>query len=129
MGRIYKDILIGKKKHNALFDSGSLVSYILSDAMPESCDCSILPKPITSRLAGKTHILKKRCLVPVSIDGEKILLDTFVIEGKIGHPIDSKREIDVLFGATGMETWGIKLNPKRQDIDLSETRKREFLSF
>ena len=129
MERIYKDILIGKKKHNALFDSGSLVSYILSDAIPKSCDCGVLPKPITSRLAGKKHILKRRCLVPISIDGEKILLDAFVAERKIGHPVDSKREVDILFGATGMETWGIKLNPKRQDIDISETKKREFLSF
>lgn len=129
MGRIYKDILINGKRHNALFDSGSLVSYILSDAIPKSCECSVLSKPITSRLAGKRHILKRRCLVPISIDGEKILLDVFVAEGKIGHPIDSEQEIDVLFGATGMETWGIKLNPKRQEIDLSETKKREFLSF
>lgn len=129
MGRIYKDVILDGTKHNALFDSGSLISYILPEAVPACCECSELPRPLNARLAGKTHILKTRCLIPISIDGTDILLDTFVAEGKIGHPPDSKKEIDILFGATGMETWGIKLNPERQNIDITETKKREFLSF
>jgi hypothetical protein len=39
------------------------------------------------------------------------------------------RKVDVVFGAVMMETWDIKLDPKKKHLDTSGLENREFLSF
>ena len=39
------------------------------------------------------------------------------------------RELDAIIGALTMEKWEIKLDPKKQEMDLEGLRRREFTEF
>ncbi len=128
MGRLLQDVTIEGKNKKAIFDTGSVVSYITKDALPDCAVC-IDVHPIEARLAGKTHRLTKRCFIPSKINGQKFEFDAFIIDtlGKIQEK--GNIELDILIGAATMEEWAINLNPKDQTIDLSGLKRREFLSF
>ena|SRR4030043_1536327 len=128
MGRIVKDILVEGKTKKAIFDSGSVVSYVTEKALPKSAVCINIP-PITSRVAGSTHQLTRRCFIPSKLDGKDFEFDAFVINelGKVQEKGDI--ELDFLIGAATMEEWAININPKEQTVDLRGLKKREFLSF
>jgi len=128
MGRIVKDLIIDGKKRKAIFDSGSVVSYVTEKALPESAVC-INVSPITSRVAGSTHTLTRRCFIPSKLDGKDFDFDAFVID-KLGK-VQEKGDIDLdfLIGAATMEEWAITINPREQTVDLSGLKRREFLSF
>lgn len=128
MGRIVKDIIVDGKIRQAIFDSGSVVSYVTEKALPESAVC-INVSPITSRVAGSTHQLTKRCFIPSKLDGKDFDFDAFVIDklGKVQEKGDV--DLDFLIGAATMEEWSISINPKEQTVDLRGLKRREFLSF
>ena len=128
MGRIIRDIKINGKVRKAIFDTGSVQSFITENALPEDAVC-IPIKPITARIAGSNHELKKRCLIPSKLENNSFEFDAFLIDnlGKMQEKGDI--DIDIVIGATTMEEWAINLNPKKQTIDLGGLKKRQFLSF
>ena len=128
MGRIIKDLIIDGQTRKAIFDTGSVVSYVTEKALPKDA-VSIDITPITSRLAGATHRLTKRCFISGTIEGRAFDLDAFVID-KLGSVQEKGNvELDFLIGATTMEEWAVNINPKDQTLDLQGLKKREFLSF
>jgi hypothetical protein len=85
--------------------------------------------PITSRLAGTTHRLARRCFISGTIEGHAFDLDAFAIDKLDSVQEKGNVELDFLIGATTMEEWAVNVNPNEQTIDLSGLKKREFLSF
>jgi len=128
MGRIISDIEVNGKKLVTLFDTGSLVTYITERALPEDAKCKEIVNPVTSHLVQKEHILTKVCIISGKLDGCAFPFQAFVVDS-IGKVPETKRELDIVFGATGMETWDIKLDPRRKKLDLTGLKKREFVSF
>ena len=131
MGIIVRSIMFDGIKKKALFDSGSVTSYITEEALPECAVC-IPIKPVDVSLGGRHHNITKRCIVPGKLNETPFEFDAFVID-KLGKVLDTKKKekikLDILIGATTMEEWGIYLNPKTQSLDLSGLKKREFVSF
>jgi len=128
MGRIIKDLVVDGKTRKAIFDTGSVVSYVTEKALPKDAVC-INITPMTSRLAGTTHRLTRRCFISGKIEGREFDLDAFIIDNLGNVQEKDNVELDFLIGATTMEEWAININPKDQTIDLRGLKKREFLSF
>lgn len=128
MGRILKDLIVDGTPRKAIFYPGSVVSYVTEKALPKDV-VSIDIAPITSRLAGATHQLTKRCFISGTIEDRAFDLDAFVID-KLGSVQEKGNvELDYLIGATTMEEWAVNVNLKDQTLDLSGLKNREFLSF
>lgn len=125
MGRIIKEIEVNGKKLIALFDSGSVKSYIRKDAIPEECSC-VKIEPFRVGLGGKEREINERCIIPGKL--EKLGFDFSA------HPTDELAEeegkkIDIIVGATAMEEWNIRLILDKKELDLTGLKKREFTEF
>jgi len=119
--RILKEIEIEGKKATALFDTGSMHSYV-SIQLLEGVPVRTISVPYKVALGGRIIEVKKYC----SIEGK--------IEGLVFHseviPIDEVgKVVDVLIGALTMEEWEIIPNPREGTLDLSGLRRREFTEF
>jgi len=123
MGRIVYGIEVAGKKLKALFDTGSLRSYILSQFRPPS---TRKVSPIRVGLGGKTILLNDRCDSTAKIDGLEFDFTAYLIE-EIGET--EHGPIDAIIGALIMEEWMIKLDPQSKTLDLSGLRRREFTEF
>lgn len=123
MGRIVKDIEVEGQSIKALFDTGSLRSYIRAEVSPPSV--RKVP-PITVGLGGGVRHLDERCDFTAKIDGLEFDMTAYVIEdlGEIEHG-----RLDAVIGALTMEEWWIKLDPQSGELDLSQLRKREFTEY
>lgn len=131
MGRIIRDMEVDGKHLTTLFDTGSDITYITEKALPEDAKCEEIAKPITSHVASEKHTITKSCIIPVKIENQQFPIQAFVV-GSIGGGRkipEAKKEIDILFGAIMMETWDIKLDPKKKKLDVTGLKKREFISF
>jgi hypothetical protein len=123
--RIIKEIEIEGKKANALFDTGSMHTYVLSYLL-ENAPVRTLSRPYKVALGGKTIIVDKHCSIQGKIEGldfhtEVVPLDEI---GKING-----KKIDILIGALTMEEWEIIPNPKDGTLDLTGLKRREFTEF
>lgn len=123
MARIVQDIEIAGKRLKALWDTGSLRSYICSRFLPPNI--RKVP-PIRVSIGGETVSLDRRCDVSVTIDGLEFDLTAYIIDD-LGE-IEEGR-IDAIIGALCMEEWYIKLDPKNRTLDLSGLRRREFTEY
>lgn len=131
MGYIIKEIKFeNKQKALALFDSGSMFTYILHSAIPKNTITIPIEKEITARLAGDVHKLKSVCLIKGYINGYEFLFHAYPID-KIGtiNFNGKKVEIEIIIGAPSMEEWEISLDMKKQELDLSGLKRRDFTSF
>lgn len=128
MGRILRDIQVEGEKKKAIFDTGSVQSFIVKKALPECAVC-IKINPIDMRLAGSHHKITKRCFVEGKLENTKFEFDALVIDnlGRVQEKGDV--ELDILIGATTMEEWAMNVNPRKQTIDLGGLKKRQFLAF
>jgi len=123
--RIVKDIEIEGRNAKALFNSGSLHTYVLRTFL-EGVPIRLLSEPYTVALGGKVIEVKEFCAVEGKIEGHAF--DTKIV------PIDhlgrvDGREIDALIGALTLEEWEIGVNPKDGTLDLSGLKRREFTEF
>lgn len=128
MGRILRNLDIDGGKKRAVFDTGSTTSFINKDVLPECAVC-IKVNDIDVVMGGKRQITNKRCFIQGKLEDIPFEFDAFVI-GDIGD-LNEKGEthhLDVLIGATTMEEWNIGLNPKKQELNLTGLKKREFLA-
>ena len=130
MGRIVKEIVIGDKRFNALFDTGSERSYITRSAYEEiksDIICKKTPSPFKSSIGGEKHRIDESCLVDAEIEGLEFDF--------MAHPIDDEMgivegvKVDILIGATTMEMWEIIPIPAGKGLDLEGLRRREFVEY
>ena len=123
MTRIVKEIEVGERALRALFDSGSLRSYIEAEFRPSTAR---KVKPITVGLGGEVCQLDERCDLTAAIDGLEFDMTAYIVEelGETEHG-----PLDAIVGALTMEEWYIKLDPRTGELDLSGLRKREFTEY
>ena len=123
MARIVKEIEAGGRTLRALFDSGSLRSYIKAELRPPT---TRRVKPIMVGLGGEIRRLDERCDLTAAIDGLEFDLTAYIVEelGETEHG-----PLDAVVGALTMEEWYIKLDPRTGELDLSGLRKREFTEY
>ncbi|MFQ6041127.1 MAG: hypothetical protein ACE5PV_09755 [Candidatus Poribacteria bacterium] len=124
MARTFKDIQIDGKNVFALFDTGSVRSYIRKEFASPVRQRTI---PFTVSLGGGTFEINESCLLNCAIEGLQFDVKAHPLE-KIGTD-EKGRRIDAIIGATTMEEWGFILNPRTGSIDLTVLRKREFTEF
>lgn len=130
MGRIIQEVEVKRKKLLTLFDTGSDITYVAKDALPEDIHCVRIPER-RAHLASQTHRITKSCILPIKINGQAFAVQAFVVDSiGGGRKIpEANRKIYILFGAVMMEEWDIKLDPKSKKLDMSGLEKREFISF
>jgi len=123
--RILKEIEIEGKKANALFDTGSMHTYV-SSRLLEGVPIRTLSKPYKVALGGRVIEVKDHCSIQGKIEGLDFHTEVIPID-EVGR-IDGK-VVDVLIGALTMEEWEIIPNPKDATLDLSGLKRREFTEF
>lgn len=123
MTRIVKEIEVDGRTLKALFDSGSLRSYIKAEFRPPTAR---KVKPITVGLGGETRQLDERCDLTAAISELEFDMTAYIVKqlGETEHG-----SLDAIIGALTMEEWYIKLDPRTSELDLSGLRKREFTEY
>lgn len=123
MARIVREIEVNGQKLKALFDSGSLRSYIREVFSPGITHRVL---PLRVGLGGRERILEERCDVIAKLERLEFAFNAYVVDdvGETEH-----RPVDVLIGALCMEEWYMKLDPRTGELDLSGLRRREFTEF
>jgi len=123
MTRIAKEIDVEGRQLKALFDTGSLRSYLRAEFRPA---ITRRVSPITVGLGGTVRRLDERSDFTVRIDGLELDMTAYIVE-ELGETEHGRP--DALVGALTMEEWYIKLDPQRGELDLSGLRRREFTEF
>ena len=123
MSRIVKEIGVEGRQLRALFDSGSLRSYITVESRPSATRKG---RPISVGLGGTVRQLDERCDFTAKIDDLEFDMTAYVVQ-ELGETEHGR--LDVLVGALTMEEWYIKLDPQKGELDLSGLRKGEFTEF
>lgn len=123
--RILKEIEIEGKKANALFDTGSLHTYV-SRRLLEDVPIRTISEPYKVALGERIIEVKEYCSIEGRIEGFVFHTEVIPIE-EVGR-VDGK-VIDVLIGALTMEEWEIIPNPKDATLDLTGLKRREFTEF
>ena len=123
MSRIVKEIVKDGRPLRALFDSGSIRSYITANHRPPTAR---RVSPITVGLGGASRRLDERCDLTARIDGLEFDMTAYVIN-ELGETEHGR--LDAIVGALTMEEWYIKLDPRQGELDLSGLRKREFTEY
>ena len=123
--RILKEIEIEGKKAVALFDTGSMHTYV-SNRLLEGVPIRILSKPYKVALGGRVIEIKEHCSIQGRIEGFDFHTEVIPVD-EVGR-INGKM-VDVLIGALTMEEWEIIPNPKDATLDLSGLKRREFTEF
>lgn len=123
MSRIVKEIQVDGSTLKALFDSGSLRSYIKAEFRPPAAR---KVKPITVGLGGEIRHLDERCDLTATVDGLEFDMTAYIVKelGETEHG-----PLGAVIGALTMEEWVIKLDPRTGELDLSGLRKREFTEY
>ncbi|MCD6256205.1 MAG: retroviral-like aspartic protease [Deltaproteobacteria bacterium] len=124
MARILKEIEVNGKKLTALFDTGSTRSYIRERVAPSNR--IVLKRPLRVGMGGKRREIKEVCIVEGEIEGLGFYFESCIIED---FGMVNGKELDIIIGATTMEEWEIRLDPKNESLDLSGLRRREFTEF
>ncbi len=123
--RIVKEIEIEGKRAIALFDTGSMHTYV-SSRLLEDIPIRTISKSYKVALGGRIIEVKKYCSIEGKIEGLVFHTEVIPID-EIGK-VDGK-VVDVLIGTLTMEEWEIIPNPKDATLDLSGLKRREFTEF
>lgn len=123
--RIAKEIEVEGKKARALFDTGSMHTYV-SRWLLEGVPIRTLIHPYSVALGGRVIEVKEHCSIEGTTEGLGFHTEVIPID-EVGK-VDGKT-IDVLIGALTMEEWEIIPNPKDATLDLSGLRRRAFTEF
>jgi len=123
--RIVEEIEIEGKKANALFDTGSIHTYV-SRRLLEGVPIRTISEPYKVALGGRIIEVTDYCSIEGRIEGLVFHTEVIPID-EVGR-VDGK-VVDVLIGALTMEEWEIIPNPKDATLDLSGLRRREFTEF
>ena len=123
MTRIVKEIDIEGRRLRALFDTGSLRSYLTAEFWPSA---TRTVSPITVGLGGIVRQLDERSDFTASIDDLEFDMTAYIVE-ELGETEQGR--LDAIVGALTMEEWYIKLDAQKGELDLSGLRRREFTEF
>ena len=123
MTGIVKYIDVEGHKLKALFETGSLRSYVRAEFRPAA---TRQVRPITVGLGRTVRRLDERSDFTARIDDLEFDMTAYIVEGlgETGHG-----RLDLLVGALTMEEWYIKLDPNQRELDLSGLRRREFTEY
>ena len=124
MGRIIKEIRIEGKPGVALFDTGSIHTYIRREFLAGVPKRSIA-KPYKVALGGRQIEVRELCVALGEIEGLEFDAEAVPID-EIGRA--DGHELDAIIGALTMEKWEIRLDPRKQ-LDIEGLRRREFTEF
>lgn len=114
---IVREVLLVKgdrkeEKISVLFDSGSARSLIKSEVAKDLATPRDLPAPIEVAVAdGHRVSCKFYCNLIVEIEGKRIVIQPLLIDDL---------PVPLIFGASEMEAYMIKLDLARRRLDLSE---------
>jgi hypothetical protein len=125
VGRIIKTIELEGQPVVALFDSGAVYTYV-SASLVTAAPRRALSKPLQVALGGQTIRVTEHCLIEGKIEGLDFSADAVPVSdlGRAdGH------QLDAIIGATTMEKWEIRLDPKTGMLDLEGLRRREFTEY
>ncbi|MCC5997552.1 MAG: hypothetical protein LM573_00575 [Thermofilum sp.] len=118
------EIEIEGKRAYALFDTGSLRSYIRREF---SSDVKRRITPFDAGLGGRVYRITEVCLVECAINGLPFDIEAHPVED-LGFD-EEGRGIDAVIGALAMEKWALTPNPRTGEIDLTALKKREFTEY
>lgn len=125
MTRLVKSLSIEGRPTVALFDTGSVRSYVLREIC-ESAPRIKVRVPYTVGLGGRMITISEECIVRGEIEGLELTMkaaptdDIGMIEG---------RKLGAIIGATAMEEWEIRMDLAKGELDLAGLRKREFTEY
>ncbi len=125
MGRIIKEIQIEGKPGVALFDTGSIHTYIRREFLADVPKRSIA-KPYKVALGGRQIEVRELCVALGEIEGLEFDAEAVPLD-EIGRA--DGHELDAIIGALTMEKWEIRLDPRKQQLDIEGLRRREFTEF
>jgi len=123
--RIVKEIEIEGKRAMALFDTGSMHTYVVNRLLKD-VPIRCLSESYKVALGGRTFEVKEYCSIEGKIEG--LVFHTEVIPIDEVGKVDGK-VVDVLIGALTMEQWEIIPNPKNATLNLAGLKRREFTEF
>jgi len=125
VARLVKSLTIEGKPAAALFDTGSVRSYVLKEIC-ESAPRIKVGVPYTVGLGGRMITISEECIVRGEIEGLELTLkaasidDIGTIEG---------RKLGAIIGGAAMEEWEIRMDLAKGELDLAGLRKREFTEY
>lgn len=125
MGRIIKEIEIEGQRAVALFDSGAIYTYV-RESLVAQCPRTRVAAPIRVVLGGQHIQIRELCVVNGKIEGLDFFADVVPVAdlGRAdGHALDA------IIGATTLEKWEIKLDPKTGTLGLEGLLRREFIEY
>src|SRR5207244_9628267 len=99
-----------------MFDSGARNTYVVP-SVASHLVTSKLAKPFRAALGGDVKKASKTALLECQIEGHRISVHAMVVD-EIGKDEDGK-PIEILFGALGMQQWGIRLIPDEERLALT----------
>lgn len=123
--RIIKEIEIEGQQSLALFDTGSLHTYVVRTLL-SAVPIRPLLEPYKVALGGKVLNIQEHCSIQGKIEGWGFHTEAIPIE-ELGN-IDGKK-IDILIGAITLEEWEITLSPKDGTLNLAGLKRREFTEY
>jgi hypothetical protein len=124
VSRTFVEIEIEGRRAYALFDTGSMRSYIRREF---SSDVKRRITPFDVGFGGRIYRITEVCLVECAIDGLPFDIEAHPVED-LGFD-ERGRRIDAIIGALAMEKWALTPNPKTGEIDLTALKKREFTEY
>ncbi len=125
MARIIKEIEIEGQPATALFDTGAIYTYVRSPLVSK-VPRKFVARPAHVVLGGRDIEIRELCFVDGKIEGLDFFTDAVPLD-EIGRADGHK--LDAIIGATTMEHWEIKLDPRSGQLDLEGLRRREFTEF
>lgn len=125
--RIYDEIVVTGIPVYSVFDSGSRNCYITKSAVDRlDLDVNTLRHAYPVGLGGKKRHVRQTVQVEGTLHGLPLHLLLYVID-ELAEDEDG-RDIELLFGISAMEIWGVNLDVQNKRLDLTHFTK-EFIEF
>jgi predicted aspartyl protease len=125
VGRIIKEIEIEGQRAMALFDTGPIYTYV-RESLVAQCPRAAVVVPVRVALGGQSIQIRELCLMNGKIEGLDFSADAVPVAdlgSADGHTLD------VIIGATTLEKWEIRIDPKTGTLDVEGLRRREFTEY
>ena len=115
MGLIYKAVRLsgnkGSKEVRALFDSGSLESFIRADIAKRLSSPTRLPNPKTFEMGRGTLKVTRAMIGDVQLNGATLFATLRVVPNLTE---------ELILGADFFQRWKIRLNPENEEVLLNQ---------
>jgi hypothetical protein len=125
MGPIIKGIEIEGQPAVALFDTGAVYTYVREGLVAKSPRAAVVA-PFRVILGGQSIQVRELCLMNGKIEGLDFFADAVPV-ADLGRA--DGHTLDVIIGATTLEKWEMKIDPKTGTLDVEGLRRREFTEY